>query len=141
MKPHVLGAICARAGSKGVPRKNLRPLAGKPLIAHAIQSALASEMIDRVIVSTDDAEIASVAKHYGADVPFVRPAELAGDQSPEWLAWQNALRTLAQESHDAGDIFVSLPATPPPPPICSIDPCIEAFQRSNADIITPLQLS
>lgn len=141
MKPYVVGAIFARGGSKGVPRKNLRPLAGKPLIAHAIQTALTSEMIDRVIVSTDDAEIAAVAKQYGAEVPFVRPAELAGDQSPEWLAWQHALRTLAQESNHPIDIFVSIPATAPLRAVSDIDACIQALQGSNADIVITVKLA
>jgi CMP-N-acetylneuraminic acid synthetase len=141
MNSHILGAIFARGGSKGVPRKNLRPLAGRPLIVHAIESALASELIDRVIVSTDDAEIASVAKQYGAEVPFVRPAELAGDQSPEWLAWQHALRTLAQESNDAVDIFVSIPATAPLRAVSDIDACIRALQESDADIVITVKLA
>jgi N-acylneuraminate cytidylyltransferase len=141
MKPYVVGAIFARGGSKGVPRKNLRPLAGKPLIAHAIQTALTSEMIDRVIVSTDDAEIAAVAKQYGAEVPFVRPAELAGDQSPEWLAWQHALRTLSEESNHAVDIFVSIPATAPLRAVSDIDACIQALQSSNADIVITVKLA
>ena len=83
---YVVGCIFARGGSKSVPRKNIRPLAGKPLIGYAIQTALASQYIDRVIVSTDDDEIATVAKACGAEVPFMRPAELARDDSPEWLA-------------------------------------------------------
>jgi N,N'-diacetyl-8-epilegionaminate cytidylyltransferase len=134
MKPYVVGAIFARGGSKGVPRKNLRPLAGKPLIAHAIHSALASEIINQVIVSTDDAEIASVAKQCGAQVPFIRPAELAGDHSPEWLAWQHALRMLAQEN-PAVDVFVSIPPTAPLRAVSDIDACIRALQSSDADII------
>ena len=94
MKPYVVGAIFARGGSKGVPGKNLRILAGKPLIAYAIETALASKLIDRVIVSTDDAEIAAVAQQHGAEVPFMRPQELARDDSPEWLSWQHAIRTM-----------------------------------------------
>lgn len=135
MNSYVVGAIFARGGSKGVPFKNLRLLAGKPLIAHAIQSALASEAINRVIVSTDDTEIASVARQYGAEVPFMRPAELAGDQSPEWLAWQHALRTLGQESTTVPDIFVSIPATAPLRAVSDIDACIVALQSSDADIV------
>src|SRR5260370_42504826 len=96
MNSYVVGAVFARGGSKGVPRKNLRLLAGKPLIAHAIQSALVSEIINRVIVSTDDIEIASVARQYGAEVPFMRPPELAGDESPECLAGQHAFARPAE---------------------------------------------
>ncbi len=90
MKPYVVGAIFARGGSKGVPRKNVRLLAGKPLIAYAIETALASALIDRVIVSTEDSEIATVARQYGAEVPFMRPVDLATDEALEWHAWQHA---------------------------------------------------
>ena len=78
----VLAIVPARGGSKGIPRKNLAELAGLPLIAHTIRAGLASQELDRVIVSTDDGEIAQVARSNGADVPFIRPAELAGDDSP-----------------------------------------------------------
>ena len=88
MKPHVVGFIFARGGSKGVVRKNIRPLAGKPLIAHAIATAQNSDFIDRVVVSTDDEEIAAVARRHGAEVPFIRPEELARDDTPERQAWQ-----------------------------------------------------
>ena len=73
----ILAVITARGGSKGVPRKNIKLLNGKPLITYVINSALHSKLIDRVIVSTDDPEIAKVAKKYGAEVPFLRPAELS----------------------------------------------------------------
>ena len=76
--------IFARGGSKGLPGKNIRPLGGKPLIAWSIEHALAVTRIKRVIVSTDSEEIAAVARNYGAEVPFIRPAELAWDHSPEW---------------------------------------------------------
>jgi len=82
----VVAFVFARGGSKGLPGKNLRLFAGKPLIAHAIEHALAVSRIDRVIVSTDSPDIASVARDYGAQVPFLRPAELAADDSPEWLS-------------------------------------------------------
>src|SRR5687767_5970077 len=94
MKPHIVGFIFARGGSKGIPRKNIRLLGGKPLIAYSIEAARASRFIERVIVSTDDPEIAKVAQQYGAEIPFIRPAELAQDNSPEWLAWQHAVRSL-----------------------------------------------
>ena len=81
VKKNVLAVIPARGGSKGIPRKNLRTLGGKPLIAWSIDAANQSKVIDRVIVSTEDPEIAEVAKDYGADVPFLRPKELASDVS------------------------------------------------------------
>lgn len=77
-----LGLIPARGGSKGIPRKNVLPIAGKPLIAWTIEAALAAQRIDRVVVTTDDAEIAEIAARNGADVPFLRPAELARDETP-----------------------------------------------------------
>ena len=76
---NVVALICARGGSKGLPGKKIRPLAGKPLIAWAIEQALEVERVDRGIVSTDSSEIAAVAKQYGAEVPFMRPPELAED--------------------------------------------------------------
>ncbi len=79
-KIKVLAVIPARGGSKGLPRKNIRNLANKPLIAHAIEEAKKCKLIDRLIVSTDDEEIAEVAKRYGAEVPFLRPKELATDE-------------------------------------------------------------
>lgn len=136
MKPYVVGAIFARGGSKGVSRKNTYPLAGKPLIAHAIEAALASEWIDRVIVSTDDAEIADVARQYGAEVPFIRPPELARDDSPEWLAWQHAVRTLkTAEGEPEMNVFVSIPPTSPLRVVEDVDACIKTLVKSDADLV------
>lgn len=137
MKPHVLAAVLARGGSKGVPRKNIRLLAGKPLIAYAIQAARSSSWIDRVIVSTDDAEIADVARQYGAEVPFMRPAELARDDSPEWLAWQHAIREL--ESGNGIDVFVSVPPTSPMRAVEDIDACIRMLLATDADIVVTVK--
>ena len=77
----ILGLIPARGGSKGLPRKNIKPLLGKPLIAWTIEQALASKYLDRVVVSTDDKEIAEISKKYGVEIPFIRPKELARDDS------------------------------------------------------------
>ncbi len=77
----ILAVIPARGGSKRIPRKNIRPFCGKPIIAYSIEAALGSELFDRVVVSTDDEEIAEVAKRFGAEVPFLRPPELAGDHT------------------------------------------------------------
>jgi CMP-N,N'-diacetyllegionaminic acid synthase len=79
----IVAVIPARAGSKGVPRKNVKLVAGHPLIAYSIMAARGTSSIDRVVVSTDSAEIAEVSRHYGAEVPFLRPAALAGDNSPD----------------------------------------------------------
>ena len=129
-----LGAIFARGGSKGVPRKNVRLLAGKPLIAYAIETALASQNIERLIVSTDDDEIAEVALKHGAEVPFIRPAELAADDAPEWLAWQHAIRALELNAPKIG-VFVSIPTTSPLRIVEDIDHCILLLKDSDADIV------
>ena len=129
MKPNIIGCIFARGGSKGVPRKNVRPLAGRPLIAYAIETALASRWIGRVVVSTDDAEIAAIARQYGAEVPFMRPAELARDDSPEWLAWQHAIRSLGEM-----DALVSVPPTSPLRTVDDVDGCIQVLLESDADV-------
>jgi len=93
--PKILAVIPARGGSKGVPRKNIRLVAGKPLITYTLEAALAvRHRLHRLIVSTDDAEIAEVARRYGADVPFMRPAELAGDRVPMIPVLQHAVQTV-----------------------------------------------
>ena len=96
-RPRVVAIIPARGGSKGLPGKNLRPLAGKPLIAYSIEAAKSSPYVDRVIVSTDDPEIAAVAKQWGAEAPFLRPAELAEDLTPTEPVLKHAVEWL--ESH------------------------------------------
>lgn len=97
-QPVVLALIPARGGSKGVPRKNIRPLNGKPLVAYSIEAALAlPSLLYRVIVSTDDAEIAAVAKQYGVEVPFLRPAEISADSTPMLPVMQHAVRFVEQQ--------------------------------------------
>lgn len=108
----VIAFIFARGGSKGIPRKNLRVLGGRPLLAWSIDAARACRDVARVVVSTDDAEIAEAARQYGAEVPFVRPPELATDDSPEWLSWQHAVRAV-QEQSGPFEVFVSVPTTSP----------------------------
>ena len=136
MKPHVVGFILARGGSKSVPRKNIRLLAGKPLIAYAIEMAFASELINRVIVSTDDAEIANVSQQYGAEIPFMRPQALACDNSPEWLAWQHAIRTLeVAKGEPKMDMFVCIPPTSPLRAVEDVDACIWTLLESDADLV------
>lgn len=91
MSGRVLAVVPARGGSKGLPGKNVRPLGGIPLIAHTLLFARMCPAFDRVIVSTDSTEIADVARHFGGDVPFIRPAELARDDTPIWPVIQHAL--------------------------------------------------
>jgi len=136
MKPTIYAFIFARGGSKGIPRKNIRLLAGKPLIAYAIEVGIVSEMIDRVFVSTDDEEIAEVSRRYGAEVPFLRPKELALDDSPEWLAWRHAICEIQKNSDVSPmDIFLSLPPTSPFRIKDDIEACILTLLESDADIV------
>lgn len=127
--------IFARGGSKGLPGKNIRQLSGKPLIAWSIEHALAVKRIERVIVSTDSEEIAKVARAYGAEVPFMRPAELAGDNSSEWLAWKHALNFLL-ETHDClPDAMVSIPTTAPLRLPVDIENCLDQYEKGDADMV------
>jgi len=136
MKQYIVGFIFARGGSKGVPGKNIRLLAGKPLIAYAIETGYQSQFIDRIVVSTDDEKITQVAKDFGAEVPFVRPKELAQDSSPEWLAWQHAIRTLKEQDKNRSlDVFVSIPPTAPLRAAEDVDNVIQTFLESDADIV------
>jgi len=139
MKKNIFGFIFARGGSKGVPKKNIRLFAGKPLIAYAIQAAQQSHLITRVIVSTDDAEIAKISVQYGAEVPFLRPAELAGDKSPEWLAWQHAITEIQSKNDQTIDVFVSIPTTSPLRSTEDIDACIAKLLNSDADIVVAVK--
>jgi len=132
---NVVAIIFARGGSKGLPGKNIRPFAGKPLIAWSIEHALAIERIDRVLVSTDSDEIAAVALEYGAEVPFMRPAELAADDSPEWLAWRHALNYLRETTGELPDVMVSVPATAPLRLPQDIENCLNEYENHDADII------
>jgi N-acylneuraminate cytidylyltransferase len=108
----VIATICARGGSKGLPGKNLRPLAGKPLIVHTIEHALASGAIDGVFVSTDDAQIAEVARRAGAQVPYLRPAQLATDEAPKLPAIDHLVAHLERGGMKV-DTVVDLQPTSP----------------------------
>lgn len=134
MNPRIVAFVFARGGSKGLPRKNLLPLAGKPLIVHSIDIALALPRVDKVVVSTDDLEIAEVARKAGAEVPFLRPPELASDTASEWLAWQHAIRA-QREAGETVDIFLSLPPTSPLRIPADVDCCLDALLSSSADIV------
>lgn len=110
---NVIAIIPARGGSKGIPRKNVKELDGKPLIAYIIETALDVEEIDRVIVSTDDEEIAEVAKKYGAEVPFTRPEGLARDETPTLPVLQHTVEYLEENENYTPDVVVLLYATSP----------------------------
>ena len=127
--------IFARGGSKGLPGKNIRPLGGKPLITWSIEHALAVKRIERIIVSTDSEEIAEVARAHGAEVPFMRPAELAGDNSPEWLAWRHALNFLLETHGSLPDAMVSVPTTAPLRLPIDIENCLDKYEKGDADMV------
>ena len=110
---NTVAIIPARGGSKGILRKNIKELCGKPLIAYIIETALKVEELDRVIVSTEDNEIAATAKKYGAEVPFIRPEELTEDETPTLPVLQHAVKYLAEEENYKPDIVVLLYATSP----------------------------
>ncbi|NUF53734.1 acylneuraminate cytidylyltransferase family protein [Acinetobacter seifertii] len=134
--------IFARGGSKGLPGKNIKPLAGKPLLRYSIDTALASDLIEQVFVSTDDQTIAEVAIEGGA-ILIERPNELASDQSPEWLSWRHAVEW-ATEHYGSFDGFVSLPATSPLRSQDDVEAAILKRQAETADIciaVTPASRS
>lgn len=108
-----IAIIPARGGSKGIPRKNLVELGGKPLVAHSIATSLACPLIERTIVSTDDEEIAQVAKEHGAEVPFLRPVELAQDDTVDFPVFEHALKWLQDNESYAAELVVHLRPTSP----------------------------
>lgn len=109
----LLITICARGGSQGVAKKNIRPLAGKPLIAHTIEAATRWGKADRVVVSTDSEEIALVANEYGVPTPFIRPAELARGEVPKMAVVRHALREVERTSRARYDIVIDLDVSAP----------------------------
>lgn len=131
----VVALICARGGSKGLPGKNIRPLVGRPLIAWAISQARAVRRIGRIIVSTDSEEIAAVARAAGADVPFMRPPQLARDDSPEWLAWRHALNHLREARGGYPDVLIAVPATAPLRAVTDLERCLDEYDKGSADVV------
>ena len=132
-KYKVISVIPARGGSKGVPRKNIKPLAGKPLIAYTIEQSLQSEYIDRTIVSTEDREIADISRQYGAEVPFMRPDDLAGDQVATVDVLLHTINWLEEEDKYNFDILVLLHTTTPLRAVKDIDSCIRLLVEAKAD--------
>lgn len=124
----------ARGGSKGLPGKNIKELGGIPLIAHSLLLARRMPAIDGVFVSTDCDEIARVAREQGAEV-IMRPAELATDNAPEWLAWQHAIRHV-QDSGRSFDVFLSLPSTSPLRSEVDVNACIASLDGDTDVVIT-----
>ncbi len=129
--PEILVTICARGGSKGVPGKNIRPLLGKPLIHYTIQQALAWGKAKHVLVSTDSEAIAKIAKAAGAEVPFLRPAELATDVSAKVPAIRHALIAAEKFYNQRYEVIVDLDPTAPVRTVNDLDRCLELFLRHS----------
>lgn len=132
-KHEILAIIPARGGSKGVPRKNIKILAGKPLITWTIETALKTSCINRVIVSTDDEEIAKISKKHGADLPFMRPKEFAGDTASDMPVYQHALEWLDDNEHYRPDIIVWLRPTSPLRSCADIEVAVQKLITTDAD--------
>jgi CMP-N-acetylneuraminic acid synthetase len=136
----VLGLVPARAGSKGVPGKNVRPLYGRPLLAYTADAAKASGVIERLVLSTDSIEIADVGRALGLDVPFLRPAELAGDESPMLAVIEHTVSML-DASGWAADIVVLLQPTSPLRRPEHIRRAVEMLGEHDADsVVTVVEL-
>lgn len=137
----VLAIIPARGGSKSLPRKNIRLLNGIPLIAYSIAVGLQAKQVNRVIVSTDDKEIAELARRWGAEVPFMRPTKLAFDGTPDLPVFQHALKWLAEHEDYVPDIIVQLrPTSPLRPPECvdqAVGILLKCRKADSVRIIVP----
>ena len=133
--PFIVAVVPARGGSKRIPQKNITELVGKPLIAYSIEAAKKSKYINRVLVSTDDPEIARTAKTFGADVPFLRPKELSQDDTPSLPVIQHAIRYLENAENLRVDIVVLLQPTSPIRSETSIDETIKKLIETKADSV------
>ncbi|MBL0346940.1 acylneuraminate cytidylyltransferase [Candidatus Villigracilis affinis] len=133
---NILALIPARGGSKGIPRKNIRNFAGYPLIAWSIAAAKQSELVTRIIVSTDDEEIAAVAREWGAETPFLRPAEFAQDKTTDLPVFEHALKWLEDVEGYRPDIVIQLRPTSPIRPHAMVDDAIRILlEHPDADCV------
>ena len=135
----ILAVITARGGSKSIPRKNITELCGRPLISYTIAAAQKSRYLTRSIVSTDDLEIAEISKKYGADVPFMRPLELAQDQSTSLEAANHALDWLKKNNNEEYDYLMILQPTSPLRSSEDIDGCIIKAVDTGADSVMSMK--
>lgn len=132
----ILALIPARAGSKGIPRKNVRSFAGVPLIAWSIAAARQADLVTRILVSTDDEEIASVARQYGAETPFLRPTELAQDKTTDLPVFEHALQWLEENEGYHPTIVVQLRPTSPIRPVGMVDRAVQILlEHRDADCV------
>ncbi|MGQ0663091.1 MAG: acylneuraminate cytidylyltransferase family protein [Pseudomonadota bacterium] len=130
----VLGLIPARGGSKAIPRKNVAPLAGRPLLAYTVEAALAAKRLGRVLLSTDDPEIAAVGRSLGLEVPFLRPPELARDEAPMLPVMRHALDWARGEGLEVEAVALLQP-TSPMRESRHIDEAIELMERAGAETV------
>lgn len=136
----VLGLVTARGGSKGVPRKNIRNLHGKPLLAYTAEAALAAKRLSKVILSTEDDEIAEIGRGLGLDVPFTRPAELSRDDTPTFPVVKHALLKMVEAGNKFDAVCLLQPTNPLRRPE-DIDACIGLLACSQADcVVSVLQV-
>jgi CMP-N,N'-diacetyllegionaminic acid synthase len=133
----VLGIVPARSGSKGVPGKNIRLLCGKPLLQYTAEAAQAARLLSRVILSTDSEEIANVGESCGLDVPFLRPAELAEDETPMLPVVQHAVRWMENQG-ERFDAICLLQPTNPMRRAEHIDDCIRLLEKTEADAVVTI---
>lgn len=133
----VLGLIPARGGSKGIPHKNIRHLHGKPLIAYTAEAAFQARRLSRLILSTDDEQIAEVGRHCGLDAPFIRPAELAEDDTPMLSVVQHAVRWMENRNEHFDAVCLLQPTNPLRRPE-DIDACIELLEASDAQSVVTI---
>lgn len=124
--------VCARKNSKGILNKNLQLLNGIPLIVHSVNCALKTESVKKVIVSTDCPDIAETAVRAGATVPFLRPGELARDETPEWQVWRHAIKNFF---HDKTNPMVVLPPTGPLRTVADVNRAINLFMEGESDAV------
>lgn len=133
--PKILGVITARGGSKGIPGKNIKPLLGKPLLAYTIEAAQASGALDRIILSTDDEQIAEVAKQFGCEVPFLRSKELAEDKTGHLPVAQHAVQWLKDKENYFPDYVMILQPTSPLRQAFHIKGAADLILKSGADSV------
>ncbi len=138
-QPNVLAVIPARGGSKRLPRKNILPLAGHPVIAYTIQAAAGAKRLTHWLVSTDDAEIAAVAKAYGAPVPFMRPAAIAGDKDRNSAVVRHAMEAMERTHGLRYDILMLLQPTSPIRKSAHIDEAVELLWASDLDTLASVK--
>ena len=141
-KPEILAVIPARGNSKSIPRKNIREFAGHPLIAFSIAAARQSDLVTRVIVSTDDPEIAEISRKYGAEVPFMRPANIAEDATLDLPVFEHALKWLEENEKYSPDVVVQLRPTSPIRPVGMVDEAVRLLlEHPEADSVRGVVVS